>query len=52
MSRAIKNESLPYSVYGQAVIQMMGYNGEIGGDQNKDGVLTVKRVRGINKWIY
>ena len=46
-----KNESLPYSVYGQAVIQMMGYNGEIGGDQNKDGVYC-KRVRGINKWIY
>lgn len=47
-----KNESLPYSVYGQAVIQMMGYNGEIGGDQNKDGVLTVKELGvSINGYI-
>lgn len=47
-----KNESLPYSVYGQAVIQMMGYNGEIGGDQNKDGVLTVTELGvSINGYI-
>ena len=31
---------------------MMGYNGEIGGDQNKDGVLTVKELGvSINGYI-
>ena len=39
-----KNEGISLSVYGQSVVQMMGYNGEIGGDINGDGILTVKEL--------
>ena len=47
-----KNNKSLYSVYGQSVIQMMGYNGKIGGDQNKDGILTVKELgESINGYI-
>ncbi len=50
--KSYKKESVNVSIYGQTLIQLLGYNGNLYADINNDGNVTVRELGSeINKYI-